>query len=36
MQDDEVDEVNNEENLEGKDAFVDGSSNENDVSLDSK
>ena len=36
MQDDEIDEVNNEENLEEKDTFVDESSNENAVSLDSE
>jgi hypothetical protein len=36
MQDDEIDEVNNEENLEEKNAFVDGASNENAVSLDSE
>jgi hypothetical protein len=36
MQDDEIDEVNNEENLEEKDTFVDESSNENAVSLDSQ
>ena len=36
MQDDEIDEVNNEENLEENDTFVDEPSNENAVSLDSE